>query len=365
MTRFGYLPILWLSLLIDSEAQLTSTDNRFNYCSYFLSRNMSQNVNRGRGRGGRGRGGRGRGGGAANMSHSQLLAALAALNTAPTQSAQGTDCCGKTFATANAYRQHRASVHGELMTRADGTQATIRSTPDEDRARTRADYISRTQGNNAVAGPSNQNFNRANQDSLRYTLAPPLWVTSASQRNLRTDTSLKSRAVLLADRDIYLHQCETFTLGNGAGNTANMTSVLEWKGQEFLGKEISVPFPVVEMIGLDIGVHGEFGSHGDFAMVFMTYPNGSLGLQSSNAVTGSRSSIRRTSLLAMRFSNNLSRHTILTGGGQFFVPADGPGSLIQGANHVNVVSGTSVLNPDAVLVTVTMNIVFAVSGDRQ
>lgn len=322
---------------------------------------MSQNVNRGRG--GRGRG-RGRGSGPAQQTRAQLLAALAAMDNQQPVQQQAWTCCDKTFPLEVRYRQHRASVHGEPIVRADGTMATPRPTPEQERQRSRADLERRrAQGadngypQNAVAGPS--------QETTRWSLAPPLWVSSSTQKNVRIDSLLKSRAQLLNGRDLYVHQMDVFNLGNGKGNTANLTSVVSFRDNEVDGVTIQVPYPVFEFVGLDLGVHGEFGHHGDFALVYMTYPNGSNGLQQSNTVSQDKSSLRRNTMLAMRFSHNLSRHTIITGSGHFFVPADGSGSLIQSAVHTNVVSGTSVLNPDAVLVTVTTSLVFAVSGDRQ
>jgi hypothetical protein len=326
--------------------------NWFSFLSSKSNTEMSNNV---RGRGGRGRGGRGRGRGGSQMTRDQHLAAIAALDnqaTGPIQASGSNLCrdCNRTFGTPNGLAQHRASLHGAPIARKDGTQATARSS-DTDRQRTAA-YNAATRTETDLTS--------------RFTLAPPLWVTNASQQNIRQDSSLKSRVTLLGNSDVYLHQLPTVTLGNGLGCTANLSTANVWRGNEVNGSSFDVPFPVFEFIGLDIGVFGEFGSHGDFALVHMTFANGQSGFSGSNVLEGNKtSSSRRDTILSMRFSNTLSRHSVITGSGHFFVPADGSGSLIQGATHVNVVSGTSVLNANAVLVTVVTNMVFAVSGDRQ
>jgi len=331
---------------------------------------MSQNIQQvgGRGRGtfrGRGRGGRGRGG--ANMGRDQLLAQVAALNAQiaamdqpPVQQAQqivqelapfGCNECMREFTTQNALRQHNASVHGAVIVRKDGTAAAVRDR-EADRRRAAADLQQRRANGLTPAASA-------------YSPAPPLWVSSRTQVAIRQDPSLRSRSALIGVRETYIVQRKPFTLGNGAGNTLNLLTVAEWSGDKLNSTTATaIPYPIWEFVGLDVVVHGDMGAHGDFALVYYTIAQGANGIGGANTSANSVSSVKRTNLLAMRWSQSLSRHTIITGSGQYFVPADGPGSTIEGAGHLNIISGSSVLNPNAVLVTVTMSAVYAVTGDR-
>jgi hypothetical protein len=325
-----------------------------------------------RGRGnfnGRGRGRGGRGGG--NPRH---------FKQADTDVLCDVPGCGVYSRDANGLALHKAAKHGAQLQTKDGTPSNyvstvnnqVRNPPGQGR-RSRQQgqtFVAGTYGlGPSQAGPSRLPANTQVSENVGYTPAPPLWVTSAARTSLRQDrVNLKPRSILLSGREVYLLQRKPFTIGNGTGNTLNVLSAAEWRANLMNSATASnIPYPMWEFIGLDIQVHGDFGSHGDFALVYLTVPNGSDGISVSNTAgttAAPASSARRDQLLAMRWSSSLTRHTIMTGSGNFFVPADGPGSRIQGAAHVNVISGTSVLNANAVLVTVVMNAVFAVTGDR-
>jgi hypothetical protein len=331
-------------------------------------------FNRGRGfpgRGGRGRGrGRGRGGGQPAFTRDQLAAMMAQLDMnqqgpqqqqqqqqqQPAQQSNSYTCfdCNRQFNSNNGLNQHRASLHGAPITRKDGTIATPRSV-EADRQRSAA--------MNAQASGSNVQLQTGS-----YQPAPPLWVSRAALANIRQDSSLRSRVSLLNGRDVYVIPRNMFTIGAGTGNRLNVVTVASWSGTSLNGDAPIVPYPVSEFIGLDIVIHGDFGIHGDFALVYMTIANGATGVSGSNTSVNNAVSAKATNLLNFRWVGNASRHTVITGssGNQgFFVPADGPGSVIEGAGFVNVVSGDATLRANAVLVYVTMNAVFAVSGDRQ
>jgi hypothetical protein len=176
----------------------------------------------------------------------------------------------------------------------------------------------------------------------------------------------------LAGRDLYLLQRNPFTLGNGSANQVDTSTVASWSADQLNGTTVTFPFSIWEFIGLELSVHGDFGSHGDFCLFYYVVANGATGVSGDNTSTTTgtganavrTASARQKALLNMRWSNSLTRHFIVSGSGSFFIPADGPGSTIQGAAHVNIISGSSVLNPNAVLATVTMSAVYAVTGDR-
>lgn len=325
----------------------------------------------------RGRGtfrGRGSGGGAQNTRR-----------RLPTDVACDVQGCGAFARDANGLALHKAAKHGASLQTKDGTPSNYTATVNSQLAspwgqgrrsrgrgrgglqmgptsqgRIDGGFFQPQQQASGIAGPSQVRADPA------YLHAPQLWVASAGQTAIRQDRqSLRARATLIAGRDVHLIPRKPFTIGNGNGNTVNTTSVATWSGDLLNSTTATtVPYPMFEFIGLDVSVHGDFGSHGDFALVYLTSPNGSGGLTSSNTVPTTGPSSRAKELLALRWSQSLTRHTIITGSGNFFIPADGPGSRIQGAAHVNVVSGTSVLNPNAVLVTVCLFAVFAVTGDR-
>jgi hypothetical protein len=174
---------------------------------------------------------------------------------------------------------------------------------------------------------------------------------------------MPTREQLLSGRETHLVDRTPFTLGNGAGNKVNVVTAAHWQGLALNGTTVTVPYPIAEFIGLSISVHGDFGTHGDFALVYYSVPNGLPGISGSNVQTGTTSSDQRKALLNLRWAGNVTRHTIITGSGEFFVPCE-RGGAIQGAAHVNVISGTSVLGANAVLVTVIMRAVYAVTGER-
>jgi hypothetical protein len=243
---------------------------------------------------------------------------------------------------------HNASVHGMAMVRKDGTIATPR--------------------NRQVDFNRQQNQEqRLTASNAAYELAPPLWVTRESQRSIRQDASLRSRVQLLAGREIYLVNRKPFTLGNGTGGTLNVSTVASWTANQLNSTtETTIPYAMWEFIGLEVTVHGHVAPHGDFALVYYTVPNGGQRIGGSNVTSNTvTSSPMRDAMLALRWSNALTRHTVITGPGSFFIPADGPGSRIDGAGYLNIISGTSVLQANAVLATVTMSAVYGVVGDRQ
>jgi hypothetical protein len=308
--------------------------------------------------------GRGRPG---QMTREQLQAALAALDNGPVAGPSNDGLvytcltCSRDFVSQNSLTQHNASLHGGVITRKDGTPASVRDSV-ADRARTsqQARQPQQQQQQQQTRRPA------ASQANNQFVLSAPLWVQSASQQNIRQDVSLPTRAALQNGRELFLVNRNPFTIGNGQGNRLNLRTMITWSQASLNGDVPNVPYPMSEFIGLEIAVHGSFGSHGDFALVYLTVANGASGITANNTPTGTPStSPARTSLLALRWAMNMTSHTVITGPGCFFIPAAGPGSSIQGAGHLNIVSGTSVLAADATLVTVTMAAVFAVSGDRQ
>jgi len=331
-------------------------------------------TTRGRGFGGRGRGGRGRGGGNFNPRH---------LKQSDTDVLCDVEGCGVYARDLNGLALHRAAKHGAQLQTKDGTVSNyvstvnnqIRNPPGTGRR-----AIARQRQNQQVFVPptdgafsqqpvaSGSRPSRPSDATVGYTPAPPLWVASSTGAHIRQDRTLPSRASLISGSEIHLVPRAPFTIGNGTGNQLNVLQAVHWQGFDLNGTTVTVPYPVAEFIGLDIQVHGDFGSHGDFAMVYMSHPSGSAGLSADNATRGTadvpRPSLRRDTLVSLRFSPSLSRHTVITGSGNFFVPVLGSGALIQGAGHVNVISGTSVLAPNAAIVTVVMSAVYRVSGNR-